>query len=292
MKIITGLLNPGINENLKKDFEIIGKDILYTDDILEVINKNNEIDFFIINEKLPGQKNIYEIIKEINKKFPKIKIILFSKKIDKNIKVFKIINREVSLEIIKKVLKNEKIEEIKKCNIIGIFGSGGSGKTVFSTNLGLYFNKLKQKTLIINSEKDLIIKKKYEYLEVINFKKIILENYIDNYENIIIDNPKNYLKNKCKHKIILIEPNINEINKAKKIIKKDFYIILNKNNLLSIDENIVKKLFKDNKIIGKFKYSNKYNLLINLKNKEIIDEKILKNIVKEINNEFKFEFRK
>ena len=48
-KIITAIGNPKINEELKKEinFEIIGKDIQYREAIIEILEKNNKINFII-----------------------------------------------------------------------------------------------------------------------------------------------------------------------------------------------------------------------------------------------------
>lgn len=62
--------NPKLNNELKKqkNINIIGKDIQYREAILELLEKNKNIDYIIINEKIPGQINIEELIKKIIKK--------------------------------------------------------------------------------------------------------------------------------------------------------------------------------------------------------------------------------
>ena len=64
-KIITAINNPIINEKLKKEkIEVIGKDIQYKEGILEILENNKEINFILIDEKLPGEIKNDELNKE------------------------------------------------------------------------------------------------------------------------------------------------------------------------------------------------------------------------------------
>ena len=68
MKTITALDNPKIIKELKEaNYELIGKDIQYKEAIIEVVEKTRNIDLIIINEKIPGEINIKDLIKQINK---------------------------------------------------------------------------------------------------------------------------------------------------------------------------------------------------------------------------------
>ena len=74
MKIITALDNPKIIKKLKNEnYELIGKDIQYREAIIEIVEKIKNIDLIIINEKIPGEINIRDLIKQINKINKKIK---------------------------------------------------------------------------------------------------------------------------------------------------------------------------------------------------------------------------
>ena len=57
MKIVTALENPKINEKLKQEtnFEVIGNDIQYQEGVIEILEKNPEINLIIISELLSGQ---------------------------------------------------------------------------------------------------------------------------------------------------------------------------------------------------------------------------------------------
>ena len=73
--------------------------------------------------------------------------------------------------------------------------------------------------------------------------------------------------------IFLIEANLSEIKKAKRILEiynkewniktEKIKIIFNKYNNYSINKEILKNIFLEYKIIGKIKYDLSYNLLIN-----------------------------
>ena len=100
-KIITAINNPIINEKLKKEkIEVIGKDIQYKEGILEILENNKEINFILIDEKLPGEIKNDELINKIKKINKNIEIIFFIKKENKK---NAIINE-------KKIIKDEKIK--------------------------------------------------------------------------------------------------------------------------------------------------------------------------------------
>ena len=96
---------------------MVGKDLLYQEAVLDFLEENNDIDFILLNDELPGE----EII-EFMKKIKNTKIIIFTEKsrnIDKiNLekyayKVFS--NGEISIEEIKKIIKEQNYtEELEK----------------------------------------------------------------------------------------------------------------------------------------------------------------------------------
>ena len=192
MKGITALGNEEINKLLKKELEIIGKDIQYQEAVLDVLENNENIEFLILSSIIPGQFNIYEFINLIIFKNSKIKIIIFLEKRNKELEEFLIskginniyYNNEITIqEIINNIKNNKKINyEIKKINktkiikniknklnnkfiklikkekniknkkIITIIGAPKIGKTIFSIIFCL-INKNK-KILLINLEKN------------------------------------------------------------------------------------------------------------------------------------------
>ena len=112
----------------------------------------------------------------------------------------------------------------------------------------------------------------------------------NNYDNIIIDlgnktkrEEKEFILNKCKKNLILLEPNLIGIKKFKVIlkeyveylkIKKDkIYILLNKENKYSVNKKVIENIFKKIKIVGQINDNLKYEILINNKMKNV--DKIL-----------------
>ena len=99
-KIITAIDNPKIYNEIKKikEIKIIAKDLIYKEAILEILEKNKNIDIIIIYEKILGEINFFELIKKI-------------KNINKKIKLIIILEN-----------KNEKLEnKLKKINIKNIY---------------------------------------------------------------------------------------------------------------------------------------------------------------------------
>ena len=126
MKGITALGNEEINKQLKKELEIIGKDIQYQEAVLDVLENNENVEFLILSSIIPGQFNIYEFINLIIFKNSKIKIIIFLEKRNKELEDFLIskginniyYNNEITIqEIINNIKNNKNIKyEIKKIN--------------------------------------------------------------------------------------------------------------------------------------------------------------------------------
>ena len=124
MKILTALANENINKKLenKKNCEIIYKDIQYQEALLEILDKNKNIDVLILSSILPGELDIYELINLIKYKKENINIyIILDKQNDKLIKflikkgINKIfINNKITEDdLIKKIL-NENIKKTEK----------------------------------------------------------------------------------------------------------------------------------------------------------------------------------
>ncbi len=113
------MLNNFVNEELAKDPEIqvVERDLLYQEAVLECIEEHEKIDFLLLNEELPGEK-IIDFIKRISN----VKIILFTEKSPKEDKkylqnlVYKVYqNGEITVEKIKQIIKKENYtEELEK----------------------------------------------------------------------------------------------------------------------------------------------------------------------------------
>ena len=82
MNIITALNNETINEELKKQKEIniVSRDIPYREGILEILEKQQNVQAIIIYEGIYGQIKIEKLIQQIKNKNSKIIILIILNK--------------------------------------------------------------------------------------------------------------------------------------------------------------------------------------------------------------------
>jgi len=122
-KIITAINNPELNKELKREnnIELMCKDIQYKEGILEMLEENVTVDYIIIDEKLPGEINIEELIEKIIEINEKIKIIIAIKKENKknnnynNKNIITIIyENKINLNKLKNYKKDTKEINVKK----------------------------------------------------------------------------------------------------------------------------------------------------------------------------------
>lgn len=268
-------------------------------EIIKDIKNKNIIRIFYNNEikieqlkKYNQIKNNNENKKEINNKKLKSKTIIFlgerqvgksiiilgiTKSIEKNNKKILLIelNKKESdlLLILSKNKNNKKNLIIKKQKI-----------KKYKKTHKKYLNKNKIKiiqNLIVKINKNIDI---ISYKKKINFN--IIKKLEKKYEYIFIEinSEKNSKKiiNNINKKILIIRPNILGIKNAKKIIEKNkinkYKIIINNYNKYSINTEIIEKIFKE-KIIGKIKYNQEYDKIIN--NNFKISKENVKNLIKE-----------
>jgi len=280
MNILTAINNEKIFKELKNknNIKIISNNIQYKEGIIEILEKNNNVDFIIISENINGQIKIEELIKRTKKINSKINIIIILNKKDL-IKEEYLIKNKIKFIYEEKITVEKITDKIfDKNRIIGILGSSGCGKTITTNILSELLLKYKdKKTLIIKDyEKD-----KIKIIEKINKIK-------NNYDYIFIDiqklNNYKFYKEIIDENILILNPNILEINKIKKFIinnKIEAKTILNNYNENSISEEILKNIFKNKiKIIEKIENNKRYNLIIN-NNFDIkyLDEKTKKNFL-------------
>lgn len=235
MKIITALENPKTNEKLREEtsFEIIGNDIQYQEGVIEILNKNPEIDLIIISELLTGQigfKKVIEKIKTINKK---IEIIAILKNENEETKNYLISKGVFNIFYNNKITNNELINTINNVN---------------NTRKEIEINEE------IKNLKKIILEKNNSNKKILN-KEIFSKNYFK-IKNIILG--KINLKNKKekisnKNKIISIV-GINGIGKSifssvlaktiknKKILLIDFDIFNQSiNSIFNVKRKNIKK---------------------------------------------------
>ena len=253
------------NEELKNEIEKL-KEIINEK---EYSNERKRTKFY----KGKITKNIIEISKKITKKHEKI-----STKNDKKIIIFcgnynsgkSIVLALFTKTLFKKSKKNLVINFNEKNNdiffILNKRNNEYSDKNIIekNENLGSKIDVIDGKIFV---ESGKFNKEKFEKINA-NYDRIYIENYFEN------DNEIEQEILKISNEIIFLsQPNLLEISKSKKILeryinrylieKEKINILFNKYNKYSIDENLLKKIFFEFNFIGKIKFNNKYNLLLN-----------------------------
>lgn len=275
---------------------------------------------------------ILEKLKELENKTNKTKIN-YKNKETKNTekkqlnKIKKYLHRK--LKIINKIMffKNKKIKLEKNKKIIAILGPPKIGKTIFSLIFSL--NIKNKKILIINLDKkknikiiigkmikkeknsiqkwkkniDILLAQKDKTREenlLINnqknrYNKIILEQFLEEYDYIIIDsnniNEEEIDIKKIDKIILLVEANLLGIDETREILeeiihkqkyqKDNVKIIFNKHTKTSINKKTLRNLFEDFEILGQVQYDNYYNFITNT-NLRFVPNKISKQYKKVI----------
>ena len=281
MNTITAINNEKIFKELKNknNIKIISNDIQYKEGILEILEKNKNIDFIIINENLNGQIKIEELIKKIKKINNKINIIIILNNKDL-IKEEYLNKNKIKFIYSEKISTEEILDKISNTNkIIGIIGNSGSGKTITTIILSELISKYKNKKALITKDY------KKDKTKIINEIKKTKNSH--DYIFIDIQNTNNYklYEEIIDENILILNPNILEISKIKKFILNSNFeikIILNNYNENSISEEILKNIFKNKiKVLGKIENNKNYNLIINNNfNIKYLDEKTKKNFLK------------
>ena len=121
-RVITAIGNEALSKKLKKqnNFEIIIEDIQYKEGIIEYLEKENNIDFLIISELLPGNIEIKKLIDKIKNINSNIQIILFLENKNTELEnylyakgIYNIFyNNQIEIEEIIKIINNSKSIEV------------------------------------------------------------------------------------------------------------------------------------------------------------------------------------
>ena len=285
MKIIIAINNEKIFKELKtkKNIKIISNNIQYKEGILEILEKNKNINYIILDENIYGQIKIEELIEKIKIINNKINIIIILNKKDL-IKQEYLIENKIKYIYIEE-LSVEKILEIifDKNKIIGITGNEGNGKTIITLIISELIAKYKNKKILIvedniNNNSILTIyrlKNKYKNnysknkaikiknnLELLNIKNI-LNNYRKNKFKII--NTINKIKNKYDY-IFIDMQNMDSYKFYKEIIEENI-LILNA-NVLEFEK--IKRFINKDEI--------EFKTILNNYNENSISEEILKKV--------------
>ena len=269
--------------NEKKMFNIIAEDIQYKEGILELLNKNNNVDYIILNNLLPGIIEIKELIDKINLISNKIKIIIFLDNQNNEIqnyfnnkKIYKIFyDNEIEINDLINFIDNDTIENYEK-DYIKIEGLNIEKNNQDILNKKELNNKRVNER--VNEKVNKKIKEKINKIKNINFNKLIEKN-----NKIQNKNPKiisilgapgvgksiitinlSKIKVYFNKKILIIDfdyinNSISTILGLKKIHENTNIIKINKKiDLLNINKNNYNKIIKN---ILSEKYINNYNYI-------------------------------
>lgn len=253
------------NEELKNEIEKL-KEIISEK---EYRNERKKAKFY--KEKI--RKNLLDIYKKMSKKHEKCttqnnkKIIIFCGNYNSGKSIVLVLFTKI---LFKKSKKNLVINFNEKNNDIFFILNKRNNKNN-DENIIKKNKNLSSKIDVIDGkifvENEKFNKEKFERFNA-NYDRIYIENYFEN------DSETEQEILKISDKIIFLsQTNLLEISKSKKILeryisrylieKEKIYILFNKYNKYSIDENLLKKIFFEFNSIGKIKFNNKYNLLLN-----------------------------
>lgn len=323
LKVITAIGDEYLNNELRKynEYEVIGKDISYSDGILEILDVKKEINLIILSNKI-AENAEFELLIEKLIKIKNIEIIVFLKEKNEYLenylnikKIFKIyflnnngynlffeniLNKnelENEIESLKKlIISKQKNNKKIKLNYIKGLKLYGSKKEKISFKKGIHKTARECKVIVISgvcgSGKSMIskiltnfIKRKNRKVFLLNLKRETFENYDNNNEYTL----KKYIeKIKEKYEYLIID-----INAELKIVKTVLYsgdkiIFLVEPNISEIEKakNIIDVYINDFEIdIDKIK------IVFNKTNKYKIAETILEEIFEgfEIIGEIKYD---
>ena len=149
MKIITAIGNQEISKKIKENgiADIINTDIQYQEAVIEIIEKNKDINLLILSSILPGELNIYEFINIIKYKNPNLEIIIILEKENEKLEKFIVGKGINNIYYNNKITFNEileKINEIKNKNIINN-KINKLEEIILEKNKKKYLNKVKNK---------------------------------------------------------------------------------------------------------------------------------------------------
>lgn len=301
-KIVTAIGNKNINLKLKQEekIEVIGEDIQYEEGVLELLEREININFLIISEEIVNKNkliNLIEKIKIINKY---IKIILILENKDEELEniliskgIYKIIynNQMTITDLIKILNKKDDEDELKKeiINLRKLIMENSQKNNLNKINNKINLNNLKNKFTekiykINNTEKNKIINNEIisisgpsgvgksiisvNLAKALSYKqdKILLMDFdILNNSLYTILGVKNYPQNIEKVTDIGMIKDVDKIN-INEFNVENFIIKINKKiDLISITDLLFYKerkvdIIKIEKIINKLKQ--KYNTII------------------------------
>lgn len=180
MKVITAIGTPYLNEKIAQieNIDVICKDILYQEGIIELLEKNKEINMLIVSNVLPSESDFETLINEVKNINENIEIVVFLEKKDSRLEfflnskqIYKIYElSDIDIDIFLKSLKNmnrrleNEIIDLKNLfiNENNTVNKLNKLKNTFSNNKASLKNdfiidKIKKKELKISSKKNIKI---------------------------------------------------------------------------------------------------------------------------------------
>lgn len=279
-QILTAMNNPKLNQELQKEknIKIIGNDIPYKEGILEILEKNKNINLIFISENLEGEINFLELIKKI-----------------------KIINKEIKLIIILNKENNNLENKLKEININNIYYKNKINNKIL---INIINNKnkieIKNKKNKLNTENNKINKNKLNTknnkIKKLNKNKIIKLN--KEKDNIIKILNKKIKPEKIKNKKIICITGGKKVGKTTITLILAYYLSQENKKIAIIDCNfqnpwisrflkIKKEKNLENKEIKEYKINNNLFLIYNIK-KELNSN--TENILNKLKNKYDYIF--
>ena len=279
IKTLTAIGENDLNNKLKENpkYEIVTGDILYKEGILEFLEIKSNVDLIVLKENLPGEISIEELKTKVRKINKEIKIEIIKDQNEYLLKIKPDIEIEVPKEDINKI--------INKPKIIGIVGSSGIGKSSIARVIEERNREKKVKIIDIEEEKwkekekieEQILKEK-EGIDIIIIDGLERIKNISNFnfkllDEILIVSGANLIEIK---KSIKAYTKINLINRKNKI-----KVLFNKVSRASIEDSLLRGIFKNVKVVGKIKYNDLFDYAANTDDyEEILKEEDIKEFLK------------
>ncbi len=159
-RIITAIGNTDINEKLNcQEIKVLCGDIIYKEGVIEYLEENSNVDFIVLNDELTGSITTEELIENVKNINNKIRIIVITNRHDDKLKVYRKIETADFTKIKNIILNKNSVFNMKTIpinnffdfqtkdgKVVGILGSNGIGKTIFSLILA---HSIKNKKILI-----------------------------------------------------------------------------------------------------------------------------------------------
>ena len=201
MRIITALGNEEINKRIKEKNEIDYKDIQYQEGVIDILEKNKNINLLILNSLLPGELKIEEFINIIKYKNPDLKIIIILAEANERLKNFLIAKGIEDIYYNNKITIEEILEKINNMENT----SDEKSKYDKSKKIKLINHKSNKKIKSKNSNKNII--QKIFKLIILKLNNLIKILFRKNHNIKLVKNNKIIIQ--LKHNKIIISINLN-----------------------------------------------------------------------------------